>query len=90
MRLMYFKHCHKLVSICFMVSTYSTSPIMLSVRAESVIRQRHSGRISWDNSDGECCGHTDYSKVKYSCMANEVDMALMLLMQFHLFQLSMV
>lgn len=37
----------------------------------------------------KCCGHTDYTKVKYSCMANEVDMALMLLIQSHSVQLSM-
>lgn len=52
MRLMRFKHCHKLVSIYFMVNTYSTSPPMSSARAEFILSQRHSGRISLDNSDG--------------------------------------
>lgn len=36
----------------------------------------------------KCRGVADYTKVKYSCMANEVAMALMLLIQFHSARLS--
>lgn len=52
MRLMLFKHHHKLVSRYFMVNTCSASPHMSSVRAEFILRQRHSGRISLVKSNG--------------------------------------
>lgn len=51
MHLMHFKHCHKLVSIHFMVDTYLTSPPVLSVGAEFILRQILSGRISRNDDD---------------------------------------
>lgn len=89
MRLMPFKPDHKLVSIYFMVKTCSSFLFFfLPVCHQPGLFQ--GGESLWFGKVMEikCRGVTDYTKVKCGCMANEVAMALMLLIQFHSARLS--